>query len=99
CIQGNYFPELVVWLCNNYANNNLQDQVSQVQQFFIDQMDVMHDGYPVIAKYFLQKRGLDISTFSRRDVGVLTSGLKRKMEGLYADYEELKQGIEVKKVV
>jgi 4-hydroxy-tetrahydrodipicolinate synthase len=70
CIQGNYFPELVVWLCNHYNDEQRTAEVNRVQQFFIDQMDVMHDVYPVTAKYYLQQRGLDISTFTRRnDVG------------------------------
>lgn len=96
CIQGNYFPELVVWLCQNYDNPAFESQAFQLQQFFIDHMDVMHDGYPVNAKYFLQKRGLDISTFSRRDVPAITADLKERVERLYADFELLIQQIDLK---
>ena len=56
CIQGNYFPELIVWLCNNYNNASLAAEVDRVQQFFITHMDVMHNVYPKVAKYYLQKR-------------------------------------------
>ena len=55
CIQGNYFPELIVWLCDHYNDVALQNEVSAVQQFIIDNMDVMHNVYPVVSKYFLQK--------------------------------------------
>src|SRR5690606_9834247 len=89
CIQGNYFPELVVWLCNNYDNAALADQVALVQQFFVDHMDVMHEVYPMVAKYFLQKRGVPISTFTRRFVGVFDEGVKEKVDVLYADYGRL----------
>src|SRR5690606_15071170 len=89
CIQGNYFPELVVWLCNNYDDAALADQVALVQQFFVDHMDVMHEVYPMVAKYFLQKRGVPISTFTRRFVGVFDEGVKAKVDALYVDYEQL----------
>ncbi|WP_257668615.1 dihydrodipicolinate synthase family protein [Parapedobacter tibetensis] len=99
CIQGNYFPELVVWLCNHYDDPTQQDQVSRVQQFFIDHMDVMHDVYPVVAKYFLQKRGLAISTFTRRFMGVFDQEVKTKMDILAGAYETLYQDINIQLAV
>lgn len=77
CIQGNYFPELIVWLCDHYNDESLNDEVQAVQQFLIDNMEVMHHVYPVVSKYFLRKRGLNISTFTRRNVGHLPQA-KRK---------------------
>lgn len=65
CIQGNYFPELVVWLCANYANTKKQSEVAKVQAFFTDNMDVMHDTYPASAKYMLKQRGLGIGLACR----------------------------------
>jgi 4-hydroxy-tetrahydrodipicolinate synthase len=93
CIQGNFFPELIVWLCNNYANESLKEQVTDVQQFLIDNMDVMHNVYPVIAKYYLNKRGLNISTFTRRDVGKFTTPIKQQIENLYGSYNLLQNQI------
>lgn len=95
CIQGNYFPELIVWLCENYDNTALANEVARVQQFFIDHMDVMHAVYPVAAKYFLQKRGMPIATFTRRDVGVFDEQVKQRVEVLYDAYQQLFQHIEV----
>ncbi|RKR84345.1 4-hydroxy-tetrahydrodipicolinate synthase [Mucilaginibacter gracilis] len=89
CIQGNFFPELIVWLCNNYASESLKTEVDQVQQFLIDHMDVMHNVYPIIAKYWLQKRGLAISTFTRREVGVFSNTIKQQVNSLYQDYDVL----------
>ena len=94
CIQGNYFPELIVWICDNYANPSLQSEIELVQSFLIDNMDVMHNVYPVVSKYFLQKRGFEISTFTRRDVGVFTPGIKKKVEELYKNYQTLQQSID-----
>jgi len=91
CIQGNYYPELVVWLCKNYDNPSAAEQVKKVQQFFIDRMDVMHHVYPTVAKYFLQKRGLEISTFTRFRAGEFGEGTTKKMDTLYTEYQELYQ--------
>ncbi len=93
CIQGNFFPELIVWLCDNYANPGLAQQVADVQQFLIDNMDVMHNVYPIIAKYWLNKRGLKISTFTRRDVGKFTTPVKQQIETLYGNYNQLQNHI------
>lgn len=94
CIQGNFFPELIVWLCNNYDNTSLTSEVASVQQFFIDQMDVMHDVYPTVAKYFLQKRGLAISTFTRRTgIGEFNAEARLKADKLFEDYASLKEKI------
>ncbi len=93
CIQGNYFPELIVWLCNHYNDDNLVDEVNTVQQFLIDNMDVMHNVYPIVSKYFLQKRGLDISTFTRREVGAFTPSIVKEVDVLYDDYMRLMSNI------
>ena len=97
CIQGNFFPELIVWLCNNYDNNDLKLEVDKVQQFFIDNMDVMHNVYPIISKYYLQKRGLNISTFTRRnDVGIFDAKIKTDIDALSGRYDILKGELEIK---
>ena len=99
CIQGNFFPELVVWLCENYDNELLKKEVEIVQQFFIDNMDVMHNVYPTISKYYLQKRGLDISTFTRRnDIGVFDATIERNIDALHDRYKILCNEIEIKQV-
>lgn len=96
CIQGNFFPELIVWLCDHYDDDNQQEEVARVQQFLIDNMDVMHNVYPVVSKYFLQKRGFNISTFTRRKVGTFTPGITHEIETLFDDYTQLKDEMELK---
>lgn len=99
CIQGNYFPELIVWLCDNYNKAELAEEVDMVQRFLIDNMDVMHNVYPIVSKYFLQKRGFEISTFTRRNVGEFTSGIRAQVDALYTNYDRLQQYLDVKAVV
>ncbi|TZF81094.1 dihydrodipicolinate synthase family protein [Pedobacter sp. BS3] len=90
CIQGNFFPELIVWLCNNYDRPELQQQVVKVQSFITRNMEPMHEVYPIVAKYFLQKRGLNISSFTRRDVGRFTPDVKQRIDVLYNEYYQLR---------
>ncbi|WP_421944109.1 dihydrodipicolinate synthase family protein [Pedobacter sp.] len=95
CIQGNYFPELIVWLCDHYNDETQLEEVVVVQQFLIDNMDVMHNVYPIVSKYFLQKRGLDISTFTRRDVGSFTPNVIKEVEKLFDDYTALRSDLNI----
>lgn len=95
CIQGNYFPELIVWLCDHYNDNHLKDDVAAVQHFLMENMDVMHNVYPVVSKYFLQKRGLNISTFTRRNVGAFTSDVAKELEKLFDDYTALRSELNI----
>jgi 4-hydroxy-tetrahydrodipicolinate synthase len=99
CIQGNYFPELIVWLCNNYDNAALSEHVSSVQQFFIDQMDVMHASYPLVAKYFLKKRGIIKSEFSRIAVDKFDSEVQADLDELYEKSIRLMNEIDLEPVL
>ena len=96
CIQGNFYPELIAWLCKNYNNESVKEQVDSVQQFFIDNMDVMHNVYPTVAKYSLQRRGFDISTFTRREgIGSFDSQIKQGIEDLDNKYTVLRNELEL----
>lgn len=91
CIQGNYFPELIVWLCANYNNPELLDKVEHVKNFFTDNMEIMHKYYPTTAKEFLRKRGLNISSFSRIKSNLITMEDRGKLDDLLADYYKLEE--------
>ncbi|MCD2422652.1 dihydrodipicolinate synthase family protein [Niabella pedocola] len=83
CIQGNYFPELVVWLCSNYNKPRMEREVALVQQFFRDEMEVMHKDYPKSAKYYLWKKGMNISVFTRESGnGQVSYEIKNNMDQL-----------------
>jgi 4-hydroxy-tetrahydrodipicolinate synthase len=97
CIQGNYWPDLIVWLCDNFNNPALAEEVEKVQQFHIDNMDVMHNVYPITSKYFLQKRGLSLSAFTRKQGGTvaLTNEVKKDIDQLYAGFDQLAEELEL----
>ncbi|OUJ73528.1 dihydrodipicolinate synthase family protein [Hymenobacter crusticola] len=94
CIQGNFYPELIVWLCNHYDDASLAGEVNEVQKFFVRNMNVMHNVYPIVAKYSLNQRGIDISTFTRRKVGNFSNAVKRNVENLYGEYASLRKSLE-----
>lgn len=91
CIQGNFVPELITWITCNFYKEDLQAEVAAAQQFLNDTMDVMHDVYPTVSKYFLQKRGLPIELTTRREVGVLTPAIKQSAEALLDRYKEFRE--------
>lgn len=92
CIQGNYFPELIVWLCKHYDAPAYAEKVAMVQRFLSDNMDVMHYAYPATAKLFLQKMNLPMETTIRRtDVEVMDQAVLDNIEKLKTDYNELRQ--------
>lgn len=89
CIQGNYFPELIVWICQNYNNQELQKEVTLVQAFFNNNMDLMHKTYPSSAKYILRKRSLAINEYCRNRHIVLNEMERLELDELYAEFEIL----------
>jgi 4-hydroxy-tetrahydrodipicolinate synthase len=56
CIQGNIYPELIVWICENYNNAEREGDVKLLQKFFVESMDIVHSAYPIVAKYCLQRK-------------------------------------------
>lgn len=89
CIQGNFFPEVIVWLCANYNNPDQQVGIARVQQLLIETMPVIHYAYPTVAKYYLQKRGFPISLYTRRKVEECTAAVKTEVDALYERVEAL----------
>ncbi|MBA4848903.1 dihydrodipicolinate synthase family protein [Emticicia sp. BO119] len=96
CIQGNIYPELIVWICEHFNDNSAESQ--KVQQFFNDSMEIVHSAYPTIAKYSLMKRGFPISTYTRRKVEPLTDDLKTRMDELMVTIDNLHDELGVKPV-
>ncbi len=95
CIQGNFFPELIVWLCQNFNDPASRAGVHRVQQLLIDTMPVIHYAYPTVAKYYLQKRGFPISLYTRRKVETLTETEKNNADALLEKVEALAKELEI----
>ena len=89
CIQGNIFPELVVWICDHYNDPEVENELVEVQQFLENSMEIVHSAYPTIAKYSLKRRGFPISTYTRRAVDPLTPELQEQMDQLLEDVDRI----------
>jgi 4-hydroxy-tetrahydrodipicolinate synthase len=85
-IAGNFYPEILVWLCNNANNLDRQEDVAWLQSE-ISQVDpLIHEAYPLSAKYFLRKRGLPIRTISRAHALELTPAQKTTLDDIYDSF-------------
>lgn len=82
CIQGNFFPELIVWLCQHFDDDSSFENVQKVHAFFAKNMDVMHTAYPKAAKYVLKQKGFEIDLYTRRDVGELLEDQCQELDAL-----------------
>ncbi|WP_420148438.1 dihydrodipicolinate synthase family protein [Spirosoma sp.] len=98
CIQGNYVPELIVWLCENFDKADRQADVNRVQQWLVDSMDLLHTAYPTAAKYALQKRGLPITLYTRRAIDPLTPAVQQQLDALLETADQLQDEIGIERV-
>jgi len=71
-IAGNFYPEILVWLCNNATNPDKKEDVEWLQSEVSRVDPLIHEAYPLSAKYFLRKRGLPLRTISRAHALELT---------------------------
>lgn len=99
CIQGNYFPEMISWITSNFSNQEYSLQVKQVQQFLTDTMDVIHNVYPISAKYFLQSRNFPIGLNTRRKVGLFSPEVKTNIDQLSYKYDRLREQLGIKSML
>ncbi len=83
CIQGNYFPELIVEMCRALEAGQ------RIQEFMCKHMQLMHQAYPTSAKYVLGKLGFPIGLSTRRKVEALTPEICAALDGLIAEYKNL----------
>jgi len=82
-ISGNFYPEILVWMCNNSTNPDKQEDVKYIQAQLTKTEDIIAQYYPLSAKYFLHKRGLPIEISSRLNPDPLTSQQMQSLDNVY----------------
>ena len=85
-ISGNFYPEILVWMCNNAANPAMQEEVKWLQSEITRVDPLIHQAYPMSAKYFLQKRGLPVRTISRAHALELTPQQKQTLDEIHQGF-------------
>ena len=86
-ISGNFYPEILVWMCNNANNPDKQDDVRYIQEQLTKTEAVIAHNYPLSSKYFLQKRGLPIEVISRKSKKPLTEKQKNGLDETYKVFQ------------
>lgn len=85
-ISGNFYPEVMVWMCNNATIPEKQEEVKWLQSELTRVDPLIHQAYPMSAKYFLQKRGLPVRLISRTHVLQLTPEQKETLDGIHENF-------------
>ncbi len=82
-ISGNFYPEILVWMCNNSTNPDKQEEVKFIQAQLTKTEDIISQNYSLSSKYFLQKRGVPIEIISRVSTTPLTTQQKQTLDDTY----------------
>ncbi|HXD78490.1 MAG TPA: dihydrodipicolinate synthase family protein [Puia sp.] len=85
-ISGNFYPEILVWMCNHANDPDRQEDVRWLQGELSRVDPLIHIAYPMSAKYFLQKRGLPVRTISRAHALELTGQQKQTLDDVYKSF-------------
>ncbi len=98
-ISGNFYPEILVWMCNNANNPNKQEEVNWLQNELTAVDPLIHIAYPMAAKYFLEKRGLPIRQISRSHILQLTPEQKQALDTIHTKFLQWCDRLQIKPVV
>ena len=85
-ISGNFYPEILVWMCNNATDPKKKDEVDWLQQELIKTESLISKSYPMSSKYFLEKRGVPILPISRSSSEALTAQQKETLDGVHRTF-------------
>ncbi|HZB12320.1 MAG TPA: dihydrodipicolinate synthase family protein [Chryseolinea sp.] len=97
-ISGNFYPEILVWMCNHVTDPSRQDDVKWLQEELINAEDVISQAYPMSSKYFLQKRGLPILPVSRTSSKQLNAQQKEALDGVHQTFLQWCQRLKIEPV-
>lgn len=97
-ISGNFYPEILVWMCKNATDPDKQDDVSWLQQELTAVDPLIHIAYPMAAKYFLEKRGLPVRQISRSHILQLTPEQKNALDEIHTKFLQWCQRLQIKPV-
>ncbi|RPE08654.1 dihydrodipicolinate synthase family protein [Chitinophaga lutea] len=87
-ISGNFYPEILVWLCDHANDPDKQEDVAWIQSELQRVDPLIHIAYPMSAKYFLQLRGLPVRTISRAHALELTPEQKQVLNDIHRDFSQ-----------
>jgi len=83
CIAGNCYPEIFSWMCANVNDPTKDADVRWLQDEITRLDDVVGNGYSLSAKYFLNKRRLNIEVNSRSSKTALSAEQMKNLDDAY----------------
>ncbi|MFD2918299.1 dihydrodipicolinate synthase family protein [Terrimonas rubra] len=95
-ISGNFYPEILVWMCNNATDPARQEDVAWLQNELTAVDPLIHIAYPMAAKYFLEKRGLPVRQISRSHILQLTPEQKQTLDDIHAKFLHWCERLQIK---
>lgn len=95
-ISGNFYPEILVWMCNNATDPARQEDVAWLQNELTAVDPLIHIAYPMAAKYFLEKRGLPVRQISRSHILQLTPVQKQTLDDIHAKFLHWCERLQIK---
>jgi 4-hydroxy-tetrahydrodipicolinate synthase len=98
-ISGNFYPEILVWLCDHVNDESRQDDVRWIQSELQRVDPLIHIAYPLSAKYFLQQRGLPVRTISRAHALELTPDQKQVLQQIHRDFQGWCERLQIRTAV
>jgi len=97
-ISGNFYPEVLVWMCNNANDPAKQEDVKWLQSELTKVDPLIHIAYPLSAKYFLQKRELPVRTISRAQAIQLTPEQRKILDGIHDSFLDWCERLDIEPV-
>jgi 4-hydroxy-tetrahydrodipicolinate synthase len=97
-ISGNFYPEVLVWMCNNANNPAKQEDVKWLQSELTKVDPLIHIAYPLSPKYFLQKRELPVRTISRAQAIQLTPEQRKILDGIHDSFLDWCERLDIEPV-
>lgn len=98
-IAGNFYPEVMCWLCDNVNNPDKKNEIKWLQEELIKADIPVHAAYPMSAKFFLQARGLPIQTISRSHALEPTPAQRKELDKLLQTMKMWCEKLDIKEKV
>ncbi|WP_375584041.1 dihydrodipicolinate synthase family protein [Cyclobacterium xiamenense] len=89
-IAGNYYPEVIAWICQHAADSERKREVDWLQEKVREMETRITANYQLSSRYYLRKSGLPMELTSRGANQPLTSEQRLVVDRAYAEVQEWK---------
>ncbi|WP_246255756.1 dihydrodipicolinate synthase family protein [Cyclobacterium plantarum] len=90
-IAGNYYPEVIAWLCQHADNPEKRAEVDWLQEKLREMESKITVNYQLSSRYYLNKSGLNLELRSRRAEQPLSSGHQQQIDLAFREVQDWKE--------